>query len=81
MPSRKRFVVIVESGSSEVPRLLAGDDSEDAIRFATREDARAAAVGAMWEHAWVWWIVELTDGGDVVYGLDVEAPSPEKGGR
>jgi hypothetical protein len=74
MPSRKRFVVIVERGSSEVPVLLV-DDVETPLRFGTREEARAAAVGTMWERAWVWWIVELTDGGECIYGLDVE-PAP-----
>lgn len=74
---RDKFVVLIERGESAgvIPMT---DEDEETCRFSSRQAARDAAVGAMWEHAWVWWIVELEEDGDVYLGMDVvpsNAPS------
>lgn len=70
MSARGTFVVVIERGEEHVPIFMT-DEDENALRFRTRQAARAAAVGAMWEHAWVWWIVDLREIGSVMFGTDV----------
>lgn len=67
----KRFVVIIEQGSSGVPLFMV-DENEKPQRFATAEEARRNARGAMWENAWVWWIAELTDEGLIRFGTEID---------
>ena len=65
-----RFVVIMEWGDRCVG--FFGNDGL-ATRFETKEAAREAVRGRQWEHAWVWWIVELDEDAEkpVTYGTDL----------
>lgn len=65
----KPWVVIIERGESGIPMFMT-DESGEPLRFATGREAREAVRGAMWEHAWVWWLVPLGENGVVRYGTD-----------
>lgn len=59
----KPFVVVIIQPSGHpmfmVEEEFEGDDVGVACRFATEEEARAATKGAMWEHAWDWYVIKL----------------------
>lgn len=67
-----KFVIVIERGDRYRTPMLMTDENDNAVRFNTRQEARAAAHGAMWERTWVWWIVELDIGGKTVFGTDVK---------
>ncbi len=70
---RPRFCVLLENGNHGPLFMTSGEDEKDETPalFHTAEAARDAARGAPWEHAWVWWIVNLEDGGRTRYGTDL----------
>lgn len=68
-----RYVIVIEQpitpiagGGSRV--LFMTDDEGETSRFDTAEDAGRAARGAMWEHKWRWWAIELEEDGEVLEG-------------
>jgi len=70
MATSAHFVVVIVNPKMNEPMFLK-DSVGIPMRFETRVEARLAARGAFWETAWEWWIVELRDDGDVVFGPEV----------
>jgi hypothetical protein len=63
------YIVLIENPQGNVEPMWDEDEDGNRItmRFATREEAAEATSGAMWEHAWTWWVVELTPTGNVTF--------------
>ncbi|MGH9463916.1 MAG: hypothetical protein ACRD1X_22160 [Vicinamibacteria bacterium] len=58
---------------------MANDEANGVpARYESKAAARRAANGAVWEHAWAWWIVCIDEhlGTTVWYGPDVEVEPP-----
>lgn len=68
--TKKKYVIVIEQGPGPGAGNLLFMTNDDGVplRFETFDDARNTARGAMWEHAWVWWIVEFGRYGTVTYG-------------
>ena len=59
-----RFIIVLDPNSR--PQLMTDDDEmQTGCVFPTLEEAVNATKGAMWETAWVWWVVDLEEGGRV----------------
>ena len=67
---RKSYIVVFEHetpGRKTATGMLV-DEDDNPLRFEHPDEARRAVRGMPWEYAWPWWIVDLSDGGRVLYG-------------